>query len=216
MAPNYTVFLWLLKLGALVNLYLLAHAGAVCAGRGSESRAARPDLFRRLALPLPVPGPVRTQRRIPRLHLLVDLRDATIRDHRGGRLHLPVLARAETVNVEQVGWVDGSSWLMVASATIAQVFVWTAVPDRAARAVLLRRARLAADLHGQRHGRRPSLPDHGHARRSASAARDEPGLRRPLPAVPADSSAWPSSRGDQKRLGTVAASCGVREAIDPW
>ena len=31
--PNYTVLLWLLKLGALVNLYLLAHAGAGCAGR---------------------------------------------------------------------------------------------------------------------------------------------------------------------------------------
>jgi hypothetical protein len=31
------------------------------------------------------------------------------------------------LNVEQVGWVDGLSWLMVASATISQVFAWAAV-----------------------------------------------------------------------------------------
>src|SRR5262249_48335677 len=31
------------------------------------------------------------------------------------------------LNVEQVGWLDALSWLMVATATISQAFVWAAI-----------------------------------------------------------------------------------------
>jgi len=125
---DYTVFLWLLKLGALVNLYLLARTPAPFAP-GVDSYLVLPaqtffvvSLYRCLF-------PVRYE------HNVV-FHDSIFSSIFATRL-LATIAEIgyiyqfshvlRLLNVEQVGWVNGLSGLMVAAATISQAFVWAGI-----------------------------------------------------------------------------------------
>src|SRR5262245_20652395 len=127
-SSEYTVFLWLLKLGALVNLYLLTRTPAPF-GPGVDPYLVLPaqiffvvSLYRCLF-------PVRYE------HNVV-FHDSIFSSIFATRL-LATLAEIAYIfqfsrvlrllNVEQVGWLDGLSWLMLATATISQVFVWAAI-----------------------------------------------------------------------------------------
>src|SRR5262245_62298218 len=128
MSRDYTVSLWLLKLGALVNFYFLAHTPAPLA----------PGVDPYLVLPAQIFFVVSFYRCLfpVRYEHNVVFHDSVFSSIFATRLFATV---AEIVyiyqfshvlrrlNVEQSGWVDGLSWLMVAAATISQGFVWAAV-----------------------------------------------------------------------------------------
>src|SRR5262245_15407896 len=128
MSTDYTVFLWLLKLGALVNLYLLARTPAPFAPGADPLLVLPAQIFFAVSLYRCL-FPVRYE------HNVV-FHDSVFSSIFATRLFATV---AEIVyiyqfsrvlrllNVEQVGWVDGLSWLMVAAATMSQAFVWMAV-----------------------------------------------------------------------------------------
>lgn len=128
MSPNYTIFLWLLKLGALVNLYLLAHTPAPSAPGVDPSLVLPAQIFFVVSLYRCL-FPVRYEQNVV-------FHDSVFSSIFATRL-LATIAEIvyiyqfsrvlRLLNVEQVGWVDGLSWLMVAAATISQIFVWTAV-----------------------------------------------------------------------------------------
>lgn len=126
MPSDFRPFLWLLKLGFLVNVYLIAGL---------------------LALPTPEPHVV-----VPGLILLAVsafrclfpnryLDNVVFHDSPLSAIFLTrVLATFSEVayiyqfshviralNVEQVGWVNGLSWLMVVQVVISQAFVWSAI-----------------------------------------------------------------------------------------
>src|SRR5215510_8661414 len=128
MARDYTVSLWLLKLGALVNLYLLAHTPALSA----------PGVDPYLVLPAQIFFVVCFYRCLfpVRYEHNVVFHDSIVSSIFATRLFATIAEIAyiyqfsrvlRLLNVEQVGWVDGLSWLMVAAATMSQAFVWMAV-----------------------------------------------------------------------------------------
>ena len=125
---DYTVFLWLLKLGALVSLYLLAHTPAPFA----------PSVDSCLVLPAQVFFVVSLYRCLfpVRYEHSVVFHDSIFSSIFATRLLATVAEIAyiyqfsrvlRLLNVEQVGWVNGLSWLMVAAATISQAFVWAGI-----------------------------------------------------------------------------------------
>jgi hypothetical protein len=125
---DYTVFLWLLKLGALVNLYLLARTPAPFA----------PGVDPYLVLPAQIFFVVSLYRCLfpVRYEHNVVFHDSVFSSIFATRLVATIAEIAyiyqfshvlRLLNVEQVGWVDGLSWLMVATAAISQAFVWTAI-----------------------------------------------------------------------------------------
>jgi len=128
MSRDYTVSLWLLKLGALVNFYFLAHTPALFA----------PGVDPYLVLPAQIFFVVSLYRCLfpVRYEHNVVFHDSIFSSIFATRLFATLAEIAyiyqfsrvlRLLNVEQVGWVDGLSWLMVAAATISQVFVWAAV-----------------------------------------------------------------------------------------
>jgi len=128
MSRDYTVSLWLLKLGALVNFYFLAHTPALFA----------PGVDPYLVLPAQIFFVVSLYRCLfpVRYEHNVVFHDSVASSIFVTRLFATIAEVAyiyqfsrvlRLLNVEQVGWVDGLSWLMVASATISQAFVWTAI-----------------------------------------------------------------------------------------
>src|SRR5262245_22824909 len=125
---DYTVFLWLLKLGALVNLYLLAHTPAPFA----------PGVDPYLVLPAQIFFVVSLYRCLfpVRYEHNVVFHDSIFSSIFVTRLFATIAEIAyiyqfsrvlRLLNVDQVGWMDALSWLMVAVATISQVFVWAAI-----------------------------------------------------------------------------------------
>ena len=128
MSRDYTVSLWLLKLGALVNLYLLAHTPAPFAAGVDPSLVLPAQIFFVVSLYRCL-FPVRYE------HNVV-FHDSVFSSIFATRLFATIAEIAyiyqfsrvlRLLNVEHVGWLDGVSWLMVAAATISQAFVWAAI-----------------------------------------------------------------------------------------
>ena len=125
---DYTVFLWLLKLGALVNLYLFAHTPAPFATGVDPSLVLPAQIFFVVSLYRCL-FPVRYE------HNVV-FHDSIFSSIFATRLFATIAEIAyiyqfshvlRLLNVEQASWVDGLSWLMVATVTISQAFVWAAI-----------------------------------------------------------------------------------------
>jgi hypothetical protein len=125
---DYTVFLWLLKLGALVNLYLLAYTPAPFAV-GVDPYLVLPAQIFFVVSFYRCLFPVRYEHNVV-FHdsvfssIFATRLVATIAEVAYIYQFSRVLRR---LNVEQVGWVDGLSWLMVATAAMSQAFVWAAI-----------------------------------------------------------------------------------------
>ena len=125
MLGDYTVLLWLLKLGALPNLYFLVSTAA----SNTDAYVIVPaqiffavSLYRCLF-------PVRYE------HYVV-FHDSVLSSVFATRLlatfaevaYIYLLACVlRRLNVENVGWVDGLAWLMVLQVVICQVCVWVAI-----------------------------------------------------------------------------------------
>src|SRR5262244_2752350 len=128
MLQDLTTFLWLLKLGALLNLYFLAST------LGPPANAADP----RLLIPAQILFAVSAFRCLfPNQYKgNVVFHDTPLSSIFLTRLLATFSEVAFTyklshvlrlLNVDRVGWVDAFSWLMVMLVVVSQVFVWSAI-----------------------------------------------------------------------------------------
>jgi hypothetical protein len=128
MLRDLTPFLWLLKLGALVNLYFFATTLVPPASRTDPSLLVPAQiLFAVSAFRCLFPNQYK--------HNVV-FHDTPLSSIFLTRL-LATFAEVAFVyqlshvlrllNVERLGWVDALSWLMVAQVVISQLFVWGAI-----------------------------------------------------------------------------------------
>src|SRR5262245_1901578 len=128
MIRDFTIFLWLLKLGALPNLYFLASSFAAPANTiDPQLLVPARVLFAvsafRCLFPNQYKGNVVFHDTALSAIFLTRLL-ATFAEI--GFIYL--LARVlRRLNVDELGWVDAVSWYMVAQVVISQVFVWTAI-----------------------------------------------------------------------------------------
>ena len=128
MLKNYSVFLWLLKLGALVNAALLINVGRLPAG------AARAPII----LPALVLFAVSAYRCLfpVRYEDNIVFHDSVLSSIFVTRLlatfsevaYVYLLSHVvRLLNVDQVGWVAVLSWLMVLQVVVSQILVWAAI-----------------------------------------------------------------------------------------
>jgi hypothetical protein len=128
MSKDFTIFFWLLKLGALINLHFLADTAAL------RSATADP----RIVVPAQVLFAVSAYRCLfpvwykdnvvfhasPLSSIFVTRALATAAEVAYIYQFSHVL---RLLNVHDVGWVDGLSWLMVLAVVVSQAFVWGAI-----------------------------------------------------------------------------------------
>jgi len=128
MGNDYTIHLWLLKLGALVNLYFLANTHALRSGE------ADPHIVIPAQILFAVSGyrclfPNRYKDNVvlhasPLSSTLVTRVLATFAEVAWIYQFSHVI---RLLNLEQVGWVEALSWLMVFQVVLSQLFVWGAI-----------------------------------------------------------------------------------------
>ena len=128
MFQDFTIFLWLLKLGALVNLYFLANT-VVPPGNAVDPHLLVPAqiLFAVSAFRCLFPNQYKGN---------VVFHDTPLSSIFLTRL-LATFAEVAFIyqlshvlrllNGDRLGWVDALSWLMVVGVVISQVFVWGAI-----------------------------------------------------------------------------------------
>jgi hypothetical protein len=128
MTKDFTIFLWLLKLGAPFNLYFLA-----------ATLTSRPDGFDpHIVVPAQILFAVCAYRCLfpNRYKDNVVLHESVLSSTLVTRLFATFAEVAwiyqfshvlRLLNLENVGWVDGFSWLMVFAVGISQLFVWGAI-----------------------------------------------------------------------------------------
>ena len=128
MPRDFTKILWLLKLGAIVNLYFLLSTGLI------SSESADPAVVVPAAILFAVNAyrclfPVRYERNIV-FHdsifssIFITRMLATLSEVAYIFLFSHVL---RVLNVAQVKWVNVLSWLMVVQVVVSQGFVWSAI-----------------------------------------------------------------------------------------
>ena len=128
MPADFTTLLWLLKLGALINLYFLANTFQLPPG------AADPHIV----IPAQILFAVSAYRCLfpNRYKDNVVLHDTLLSSTLVTRLLATFVEVAwiyqfsyvlRLLNVDGVGWVDALSWLMVGQVVISQGFVWGAI-----------------------------------------------------------------------------------------
>ena len=128
MPRDLTIFLWLLKLGALVNLYFLAHTLV------SPESTADPHLLIPAQIFFAVSGfrclfPNQFKGNVvfhdtPLSSIFLTRLLATFAEVGFVYLLSQVL---RLVNFGRIGWVDALSWLLVVQVVISQCFVWGAI-----------------------------------------------------------------------------------------
>ena len=128
MLQDFTIFLWLLKLGALVNLYFLANtlvppASAVDPHLLVPAQILFAVSAFRCLFPNQYKGNVvfhdTPLSSIFLTRLLATFAEVAFIYQLSHVLRL--------LNVDRLGWVDALSWLMVAQVVISQCFVWGAI-----------------------------------------------------------------------------------------
>jgi hypothetical protein len=131
MFKDFTIFLWLLKLGALVNLYFLATTYALPWGAADPHIVIPAQIFFAVSAYRCL-FPVWYKNNIvfhgsPLSSIFLTRLFATFSEVAYIYLLSHVL---RLLNVEQVGWVNAFSWLMVLQVVISQGFVWGAILTR--------------------------------------------------------------------------------------
>ena len=128
MFRDYTVVLWLLKLGSLINLYFLVNAGPLASG-DADAYIVLPAQILFAVSAYRCLFPVRYEHNVV-FHdsifssIFVTRLFATFSEIAYIFLFSHVL---RLLNVNQVEWVIALSWLMVAQVVISQGFVWAAI-----------------------------------------------------------------------------------------
>jgi hypothetical protein len=128
---DFTIFLWLLKLGALVNLYFLSQIFALPAG----------EIDLQIVVPAEILFVVSAYRCVfpNRYKDNIVLHPSILSSTFVTRVLATFVEVAwiyqfshviRLLNIESVGWVEALSWLMVIQVLISQIFVWGAILTR--------------------------------------------------------------------------------------
>ena len=128
MLQDFTIFLWVLKLGALVNFYLLSQT-FVTPGSTADRHLLVPAqiLFAVSAFRCLFPNQYKGNvvfHDSPLSSIFLTRLFATFAEV-GFIYQLSHVLRL--LNVDRLGWVDALSWLMVVQVVISQCFVWGAI-----------------------------------------------------------------------------------------
>jgi len=128
MLRDFTLFLWLLKLGALLNLYLLANTLVPPASAVDRSLLVPAQILFavsafRCLFPNQYKGYV-VFHDSPLSSIFLTRLLATFAEIGFVSLLATVLRR---LNLERLAWVDALSWWMVVQVVISQGFVWAAI-----------------------------------------------------------------------------------------
>lgn len=128
MLNDFSLFLWLLKLGALVNLYFLANTLAVPASAQNANIVVPAQVLfavsaYRCLFPVWYKGNI-VFHDSPFSSIFLTRLFATFAEVAFIYQFSHVI---RLLNVDQVGWVDAVSWVMVVQVVISQVFVWGAI-----------------------------------------------------------------------------------------
>ena len=128
LSRDYTIVLWLLKLGGLINLYFLVNTRRLASGDADAYIVLPAQIFFAVSAYRCV-FPVRYENNVV-FHncifssIFVTRLSATFSEIAIIFLFSHVLC---LLNIDHVQWVVALSWLMVALVVISQVFVWCAV-----------------------------------------------------------------------------------------
>jgi hypothetical protein len=128
MSKDFTIFLWLLKLGALANIYFFVSTLAL------KSGATDPHII----IPAQILFAVSAYRCVfPNRYKDNIVLHATVLSSTLVTRTLATLVEVawiyqfshviRSLNVEHVGWVDALSWLMFLEVIVSQIFVWFAI-----------------------------------------------------------------------------------------
>ena len=128
MVQNFTLFLWLLKLGALVNLYFLLNTLAPPASSADPHLLVPARILFavsafRCLFPNQYKGNV-VFHDTPLSSIFLTRLLATFAEV---AFIYQLACVLRLLNVERVGWVDAVSWLMVVQVSVSQVCVWGAI-----------------------------------------------------------------------------------------
>ena len=128
MFNNLKVFLWSLKLGALVNLYFLGRTFALPLA-SADAHVLIPAQILFAVSAFRCLFPVRYKGYIvfhdsPFSSVFLTRFFATFSEV---ALIYQLAYVIRLLNIEQVGWVDALSWLMVVQVSVSQIFVWTSI-----------------------------------------------------------------------------------------
>jgi hypothetical protein len=128
MFKDFTVFLWLLKLGALINLYFLANTRALPSG-ATDAQIVIPAQILFAVSAYRCLFPVRYKDNVvfhssPFSSIFVTRLLATLAEVAFIYQFSHVI---RLLNVQCVGWVNALSWVMVLQVVISQGFVWWAI-----------------------------------------------------------------------------------------
>jgi hypothetical protein len=131
MTEDFTIPLWLLKLGALVNLYFLVDSLGFSPG-STDLHIVIPAQILFVVSAYRCLFPVRYEDNVvfhdvPLSSIFLTRLLATVTEVAFIYQFSRVI---RLLNVDQVGWVDALSWLMVVQVVIAQGFVWAAIATR--------------------------------------------------------------------------------------
>ncbi len=128
MFNDFTIFLWLLKLGALVNLYFLANTYALSSAT-ADAHILAPARILFAVSAYRCLFPVRYMDNIvfhssPFSSIFLTRLFATFSEVAFIYQFSHVI---RLLNVDPVGWVNALSWLMVLQVVVSQCFVWGAI-----------------------------------------------------------------------------------------
>jgi hypothetical protein len=127
MSRDYTVFLWLLKLGFLINLYFIVETALLSSG--ADAYVVLPAQILFVVSAYRCLFPVRYEHNVV-LHdsifssIFLTRFFATFSEIAYIFLFSHVL---RVLNVDRVRWINAISWLMVVQVVVSQCFVWTAI-----------------------------------------------------------------------------------------
>lgn len=127
-AGDFTVFLWLLKLGAVANLYFLVRTASMLAA-GADAWLAVPALIFFAVSAYRCLFPVRYETSAVFHHSFFSSIFATrLLSTVSEIVYIYAYSRVlRLLNVDHLAWVNGLSWSMVVFATTSQVCVWSAI-----------------------------------------------------------------------------------------
>lgn len=127
-AGDYTVFLWLLKLGAVANLYFL-HKTASALAEGADAWLVVPAQIFFAVSAYRCLFPVRYETSaVFHKSIFSSIFATRLLSTVSEIVYIYAFSRAlRLLNVGEVAWVTTLSWSMVVFATTSQVFVWTAI-----------------------------------------------------------------------------------------
>jgi hypothetical protein len=142
MFNDFTIFLWLLKLGVLINLYFLANSFGLSLDSHAISLDSHAPSPERMDAHIVVPAQILFAVSAYRCLFPVWYKDNIVfHDAAFSSIFLTRLLATfaevafiyqfshviRVLNLDQVGWVNALSWLMVIQVVISQGFVWGAI-----------------------------------------------------------------------------------------